>query len=503
MLIYKFDCNKMRLNILIGGEAGQGPNLLANIIGNILVKKGFYVFNSRDYQSRVRKGHNFNILTISDESIQSNDFLLDILIALDKNTEEIHKKEVKKDGIILNGEHSNIYFSGRLIKLLGLDFKDLKKELEILGKKVKENLNEAQKGYNEEDKEYCKLRIIKKNLYLINGSQGIARGAVDAGLDLYYAYPMTPATPVLNELAQIQKEKNILTLELESEIAVINAGIGSSATGAKVMVGSSGGGFDLMTESLSLIGVAEIPLVIYLAQRQGPGTSSATYTAQADLQMALYSGHGEFERIVVAPGNPKEASELTSQAFYFSQKYKIPSIILSDKHLAESIYTLNEKPKITNSEKSINFRRYHDKEVDSENNPTENPDVTIKNVERRAKKFEEIKKELKNFNSYKSYRKKGSKNIVLGWGSTTGAILDAVKDLDCEFIQILYLKPFPNIKKELKGKNLILVENNSTGQLGNLITEKTGIFIENKILKYDGRPFFADELKKEIEKKLK
>jgi len=113
------------------------------------------------------------------------------------------------------------------------------------------------------------------------------------------------------------------------------------------MIGTSGGGFDLMTESLSLCGMAEVPLVFYLAMRPGPSTGVATYTSQADLNLALYSGHGEFPRIVLAPGDPKEAIELTNQAFYFSQKFKIPSIIVSDKHLAESFYTLHDNPKLT------------------------------------------------------------------------------------------------------------------------------------------------------------
>src|SRR3989338_4465799 len=134
---------------------------------------------------------------------------------------------------------------------------------------------------------------------------------------------MTPSTPVLIELAQKQYENNFLVLELENEIAVINAAIGSAMTGAKSMIGTSGGGFDLMTEALSLTGIAEVPLVIYLAQRPGPGTGAATYTAQGDLNIARHAGHGEFQRVVLAPGNPKECEELASYAFYFSQRFKI------------------------------------------------------------------------------------------------------------------------------------------------------------------------------------
>jgi 2-oxoglutarate ferredoxin oxidoreductase subunit alpha len=315
---------------------------------------------------------------------------------------------------------------------------------------------------------------------------------------------MTPATSVLGELAQKQIKNNFLVLELENETAVINSAIGSAITGAKSMVGTSGGGFDLMTEGLSLTGIAEVPLVIFLSQRPGPGTGVATYTAQGDLDIARHSGHGEFQRVVLAPGNPKEAEELTNQAFYFSQKFKIPCIVLSDKHLGESFYTLTENAKIVESKKSVKLGRFNSYEKDEEGVATENPEIIKKNIEARKKKQKEIKKDVKKFEQYKIYGKANSKNIVVGWGSTSGAILDSINDLNCKFLQVLYIEPFSDqIKKALENKNIILIENNSTGQLGNLIREKTGIEIKNKILRYDGRAFLADELKEEIRGKLR
>jgi len=493
----------MRLNILFGGEAGQGPNILTQILGKTLVKLGYYVFYSRDYQSLIRGGHNFNVLTFSNEPVYSNDSHMDILVALDENTENIHKKDLKEKGVILNGKHENMYFAGKLFKILGLEFNLLEKELEELEKRFDENIKEAKKGYEIADKSIELAKSLGNESFFINGNQGISEGAIKSGLDVYYAYPMTPATSVLGELAEKQIEENFFVLELENEIAVINAGIGSAITGAKTMVGTSGGGFDLMTEALSLTGIAEVPLVIFLSQRPGPGTGVATYTSQGDLNIARHAGHGEFPRLVLAPGDPKESEELVSQAFYFSQKFKIPSIILSDKHLGESFYTLTEKPKITKSEKSTSLTRYNSYEKDKEGSATEDEEIIKKNIEERLKKGLEIEKEAKKFEQYKVYGNKDSKNVVVGWGSTKGVILDAIKDLDCKFIQILYIEPFPeNIKKELESKKNILIENNSTAQLGSLITEKTGISIENKILRYDGRPFLADELRKEIEERL-
>jgi len=498
----------MRVNILFGGEAGQGPNILTNIFGRALVKYGYYVFYSRDYQSMIRGGHNFNVLTFSDKPAYSNDSEIDIIVALDENTEKLHKNKLKKNGIVLQGSEDNMYYAGKLFRIFCLNFSVLDEELKELEKRYAENIKEAKRGYEDEKKTYCEVKFLEKNKNtFMNGNQGISLGAVKSGMDIYYAYPMTPATPVLGELAEKQKEENIFVFEPENEIAVINAAVGSSITGAKAMIGTSGGGFDLMTEALSLIGMAEVPLVIYLSQRPGPSTGLATYTGQGDLQMARHSGHGEFPRVLVAPGEPKECQELTSQCFYFSQKFKIPAIVISDKHLAESFCTLKEKPEITKSEKSTELIRYNSYEKDKDGSATDNPEIINRNVEARLKKAKKIVEEAKKFSQYKVYGKKNSKNVIVSWGSTKGAIIDAIqdKDTDAMFLQVLYIEPFPEIGKELENKNIILVENSATGQLKDVIAEKTGIFIpeKNKILRYDGRPFLADELSKEIRRRLR
>jgi 2-oxoglutarate ferredoxin oxidoreductase subunit alpha len=492
-------------NILFGGQAGQGPNILTHILGQALIEKGYFVFYSRDYQSLIRGGHNFNVLTFSDEPVNSNESKIDILVALDENTRNLHEKNLKEGGKILEGEYENMYFAGALFKILGLDFELLEEQFKKLGKRIEENINIAKQGYEKEDKGEI-VDVVNKEFEFISGNQGVSIGAIKSGLDIYYAYPMTPSTTVLGELAGKQIENNNLVLELENEIAVINAGIGSAITGAKTMVGTSGGGFDLMTEGISLTGIAEVPLVIFLCQRPGPGTGVATYTSQGDLNIARHAGHGEFQRVVLAPGNPIEAQELTSQAFYFSQKYKIPAIIISDKHLGESFYSDVKKAEITDSEKSTNFGRYNSYEKDENGSATENSEIIQKNILKRKGKISQIEQDAERFEQYKIYGNKNSENVVMGWGSPTGAILDAIKDLDVKFIQILYIEPFPKkIKEELKEKNIILVENNSTGQLGELIAEKTGIFInkENKILRFDGRGFLSDELKLEIKGRLK
>jgi len=492
--------------LLFGGAAGQGPNILGELLGKALVNYGYYVFYSRDYQSLIRGGHNFNVLTFSEDPIYSNDSEMDIVVAIDENTENLHKKELKKQGILLKGQKENMYYAGALFEILGLPFKVLQDELWELGKRYEENLDISKKGFEEETRSLCKLEKKKKKGSFINGSEGIREGAIRSGLDIYYAYPMTPATPVLKELAQHQIKKNYLVLELENEIAVILAAIGGSMTGAKTMVGTSGGGFDLMTESLSLAGMAEVPLVIYLAQRPGPATGVPTYNSQGDLNAARHSGHGEFARMVLAPGDPKECEELTNQAFYFSQTYKIPTIVISDKHLAESYYTSYGISKMISTKKLVELKKFNSYESTIEGVSTEDITEIKKRVEARIKKIKDIEKEAKKFKMFEVFGKKSSKNIIVSWGSTKGAILDSIKTLDTGFLHIMYLDPFSEeIKNLLKDKNILLVENSSTAQIGQLIAEKTGIFIEdkNKILRYDGRPFLADELNLEIQKRLK
>jgi len=495
----------MRYNILFGGEAGQGPNVLTNVLGEALVKLGYFVYYSRDYQSLIRGGHNFNVLTFSDEEVNGNDSKMDIIVSIDSKTSEIHKDELKKDGILLDGDYQNMNFAGQLFKVLGLSFEALENELKSLGKRFEENMKEANDGYN--NVEVC-LDIVKsknnKGIF-VDGNEGISEGAIDSGLDMYYAYPMTPATSVLTQLAQKEKDNDYFTMELENEISVINATIGSAMTGEIAMCGTSGGGFDLMTESISLSGVAEVPITIFLSQRPGPGTGVATYTAQGDLNMARHSGHGEFNRVLFAPGDPTQAYELTNQAIYFSQKFGIPSIVISDKHLGESFYTIDSWPEIKKVDKNRKMKRYNSYEKDDEGSATEDSEKIEENVLERREVGLRIERESFNFSKYEIFGNKKSKNVVVSWGSTKGAIIDSIKDLDIKFIQIKYLEPFPYELANEFGENLILVENSATGQLADLISEKTGVIIEeeNKVLRFDGRPFLCDELRKELEEKIK
>src|SRR3989344_1567878 len=463
----------MRFNILIGGKAGQGINKVSQIVSDILTEQGYFTFNYRDYPSLIRGGHNFNILSISDKRVGSYESKLDGIVAMDEKTIVLHKNELKNNGFIIDfkefdglGRNLNIALAGALIKIFGIDKRILidriKKEFNN-----QEAISASEKGFNNKGKKI---------------------------------------------------EHNFLVFQPENEIAVANAGLGASFAGAKTMIGSSGGGYDLMTEALSMQGISEIPLIVYLASRPGPGTGIPTYSTQADLDVALRAGHGEFPRIVIAPGDPIECTEKTNEAFYLSEKYGALSIILSDKHLAESEFSTDRKPnkiipvEVKRKVPGEGIVKASSYEHDEYGNTTEIPAVAKKNADDRIRKYEKIKEEAKIFQMIKIYGNKNAKNLVISWGSNKTAILDAIDAIDesienpskgnWKFLQVLYMKPMSDeIKKEIENANkVILIEQNVTGQLGRLIREKTGIKIENRILKYDGKPFTSDELKKEIQK---
>lgn len=542
--------------ILIGGKAGQGTAVTSYFIGKVFCELGYYVFNYRDYPSLIRGGHNFNVLRISDKPVYSHKDKYDIIVALDQKTIDLHQKNLTKNGFILGDDDlkskklvsidvdftlkklkaprviENDIFIGWLFKYFGVDKKLLLKEAEKEFKTKKINLikKAIEKGYTL-GKIKEKLKRIGKSKYFISGNQAVSVGALISGIDIYIAYPMTPATAVLHFLAKKQLDNNILVLQLENEIGVVNAALGASFGGAKTMVGTSGGGFALMTEALSLSGISELPLVVYLAQRTAPATGVPTYTGQGDLKFVVNAGHGEFPRIVVAPGDPKEAILRTKEAFYLSTKYHLLSIIISDKHLGESDYAFDklERSSVSNErfilkKPSKDYKSYKitqdgvspravpgqgpvvrttSYEHNEYGNTIEDAYWTVKMTDKRFKKLKYLEDEIKKLNPTTLYGK--GKNLIIGWGSTKGAIIDALPKLkDFRFLQISYISPFPKkiVKREIeKSKKVILVENNVTGLLGDIIAEQTGHIIKNKVLKYDARPFVSEFIVNKIKRK--
>ena len=538
----------MKKTILIGGKAGQGIDKTATFLGRILSNVGYYSFIYRDYPSLIRGGHNFDVLTFSDQPVYSHEDEYDIIMALDQETVSRHEKDLKKKGFIVGEEKienkkvkkvnlqnylssadgprvlGNNVLIGALVKEWGVPLKEVSEAAadEFSSQTAKTVIEGVKAGY-EQKKEEEKITLFdKKDLYFFNGSQGVARGAVAGGLDVYFAYPMTPATGVLHELAKHQKEDDILVSQVGNEIAVANAALGSSYTGAQTMLGTSGGGFALMSEAMSLAGMAELPLVAYLAQRTSPASGVPTYSSQGDLKFALNVGHGEFPRIVVASGDPEEAFQRTQEAFYLAAKYNTLAILMSDKHIAESYYSFEKikESRVKNNDFVVKepaqdyqsyrvtedgvspravpgqgpFVRANSYEHDEYGYTTEEAEMTTEMNDKRWRKAAALKKDVLKLDPVQTYGQ-GSK-LLVGWGSTKGALRDVVAEKDnYRFLQISYIEPFPakEVKKELeKAEQVILVENNVTGLLGQVIREKTGFLIKDKILRYDARPFTAN-----------
>lgn len=545
----------MELSVLVGGKAGQGVAKLSYVIGKVFTNLGFYVFNYRDYGSLIRGGHNFNIVKVSSKPVYSFDKCYDFIIALDEETLTLHLKDLKESGLLLTTKQIhekypksigvdaskiiqenklpnyvfNTIFLGAFFKAVGIAWEIIEKTVsrELKGK---ENLVAARRGYESVDVIREIEETNKGKRYFINGSEAIAIGALAAGIDLYIGYPMTPATPVLHILAKLQEKFGIKVIQLENEIAVVNAALGASYAGAKVMVGTSGGGFALMNEALSLQGMSEVPLVVYLAQRAGPSTGVPTYTEQGDLKFALNAGHGEFPRVLIAPGDPKEAFYKTIEAFYWAYKYRTLSILLSDKHLAESHFTFSnfEEPKLrverfllTGDEVGPHYKNYRitengvsprsvpgektvvratSYEHDENGITTEDADMIRRMKEKRLRKWKTIEKDSEKFERAVVYG--NGKKLLISWGSTKGAIIDALSRLPgWKFLQIVYFSPFPKeeVRREMEeAEEIVAIENNSTGQMVSIIKENTGLDVNRTILKYDGRPFTPLEIVKGV-----
>ncbi len=537
----------MKRSILIGGEAGRGVDRTAALIAEILSDYGYFCFVYRDYGSFIKGGHNFSVVTVSSDPVFSHEDEFDLMIALDKPALEKHIESLKPGGkVFLNSEErqtdqniisvsadgfaikkkvsrsfGNNIFIGAVLSSFGLDWRRGFKA--ISGKfsacdavVVKEALrfgHEIQQGEN------FGFKPRSKHLEISTGNQAAAKACLKAGLEFCFAYPITPATGFVDALSQSGK---VAVHQPEDEIAAINQTLGAVFSGAMAVTATSGEGAALMAESFSLAAMAEIPLVLYWASRLGPSTGVPTYSGQGDLKFALNIGHGEFPRVVVAPGDANESYSRTMEAFYLAYKYRLPVVILTDKNLAESYYNFEALPSLVRpgkflakpkaeyksyafSENGVSPRlvpgqgpivRATSYEHDEFGLTVEDPETIEAMNEKRWKKAKFLEKEIAKLNPCRVYGK--GKNLIIGWGSTKGAVLDALRQLpDYSFLQISYVAPFPVKETEKairKAKRTILLENNSTGLLGRILKEETGIEIKDKLLKNNGRPFTADEI---------
>ncbi len=550
---------KKDFSILIGGPAGEGSRKAGLVIAKLFSSLGYRIFIYDDYQSLIRGGHSFSQIRASNKEILSHRKKIDFLLALDENTIKKHQADLDKEGVIiynkdrisLNNKRAigiaaetivkkdngtsimgNITFIAGFAKIIGINWKTLEKLLKKELKKHQElNLKIAKKAFDKTENLIHIKKLNQKPLSVLTGNEALSLGAVKAGLNLYIAYPMTPATGILHYLAAHKEKFNIAVSQLENEVGIVNAAIGAAYTGARTMVGTSGGGFALMTEGISLAAQSETPLVIVESQRTGPATGVPTHTAQGDLFFALGAGHGDILKFVIAPGDAEETCFWAGKILNLSWKYQTPSVLLIDKEISESTFSFNEsildkikyeKPLFWN--KKGEYLRYRDtksgisplafpgeKNVISKANSYEHDEfgITIEDAEstekmqnKRLRKFREIEKAIDKLEAVKIYGNKRAKKAMIVWGSTKGPAKEIAEQLGIKMIQLIVMEPFPEkqMKKALKGVNkLVLLETNSLGQMGKLLN-CYGIKVNKKILKYNGRPFWPEEIKKQLSK---
>lgn len=546
-------------SILIGGKAGDGIDRASIILAQLLSYLGYKIYIHRDYPSLIRGGHTFSIIRASEKKISAHREKIDILIALNTETLNLHKNLLKNNcfyiydsgqvkvesdacgtgipvGIILKEENApemmrNSCLIGSFSRAAGIEWNVVEKVFEkTIPKGLELNLKVAKRGFDVTNQLIGIQKIQQKPLPVLTGNEAIGLGLINAGLDAYIAYPMTPSSSLLHFLAGVAPDFNLTVIHPENEIAVILMALGFAYAGKKAAVGTSGGGFCLMNEGLSFAGMAELPVVIILGQRTGPSTGLPTYTGQTELFYAIYSGHGEFTKFVVAPGDCEQAYFWAGVAMNMAWKYQIPAIVLTDKTLAEGTFSFDMNlPGNINEEKieayqDSNYKRYlntengisplsfppvknmiikvNSYEHDEYGITTEEPSITKSMQEKRLRKQTYLTQELEEkYESVKVYGNTESETALLYWGSNTPVCVEAAENFDIKVVQPVVLYPFPvkQFKKALNGvKRIICVECNATSQLTEHI-KRYGFFVEEKILKYDGRPFSLCELEKKLE----
>jgi 2-oxoglutarate ferredoxin oxidoreductase subunit alpha len=538
------------LSILIGGKAGDGIRQAGQTLARLLNRIGYRIFFYDDYPSLIRGGHNFSIIRASKKKIQAHKEKVDLIVALNQDAVEKHRHRLNSNGMILYDSEKveaqgvgvdfmglvkelegspimrNTAALGALAKMLNIEWEMLERVItDTMDKKVDLNLKIAQSAYHRVEKAWVSVpKLDQKMLPLVSGNEAIALGAVQGGLNMYIAYPMTPASAILHYLAEHEDDLGVVTIHPESEIGVVLMALGAAYAGVKTMVGTSGGGFALMTEALSLSGQGELPIVFVECQRPGPGTGVPTYTMQGDLSFVIHSGHGEFVKVVLAPGDAEEAFYLTGLAMNLAWKFQTPCFVLSDKHLSESIFSFDADPDKIKPEAPLHwdgqgeYKRYLDTqngisplafpgnpaamvkatsyEHDEYGITTEDSEQIVRMQQKRLRKKKTLEAELSRCEQVKVYGNLESSIVLLCWGSTKGSCIEVAEELGLKVVQPLVLEPLPiePLKKALSGADKIIdIEVNTTGQLAKHVSVH-GICIDDMILRFDARPFTVDSL---------
>ena len=571
---------KSEVVVRTAGAAGDGIAATGETFAKVCSRSGLHVFAYNSYQSVIRGGFVWLQVRAGRTKVQSHGAGTDFLIALNSRELERHANDVVKGGGILynkdkikpkpglirdditqyplpvldiTSKHGknpilqNTVALGALVKILKIDFSVLSGVLsDTFGSRKKAaleaNLAVSQAGYEYaetfETVDFALDLDYNTRRPVMTGNQALALGAVAAGCKFYAAYPMTPASSILHWLAATSTRTGILVKQAEDEIAVLNMAIGAAFAGVRSMVGTSGGGFSLMSEAIGLAGQTETPVVIISSQRGGPSTGLPTKTEQADLFQALGASQGDYPKIVLAPSTVEDCFSLIVEAFNLAEKFQVPVIVLSDLYLSEHMESLDgidldfsiergefAKPDVGSTDSKNGFKRYaftesgvsprsfpgragtvfqassdeHDDAANIISDVFTDEEMRTRMFQKRMRKMERILPELA---PPRLEGKNAADLTLIGWGSTYGMIREAVSALGEEgmtlnHLHIKYMLPFhaKQVKEILEScRNTLTIESNYTGQLSRLIRMETGFDIKHQLLKYDGEPFYPGQI---------
>jgi len=549
--------------VLIGGAAGLGIDTLEKVLSEAFMKSGFFVYSSKEFMSRVRGGSNTTLIRIADAPLEAPCWEVDLFIALDALALEHAAPRLTEKTVILADEsfagaapeaiavalqsrarelgdvrYGNTYAAGLVYGLFGLEPSALRESVAERFAEDPGNLQAAESGVEAgRGLEHPPLPPLPeaapdrvKALHLMDGTTASGFGFLSGGCNFVGAYPMSPSTGVLTFMASMSKYFDIAVEQSEDEIASIHLVLGAWYAGARAMTTTSGGGFALMGEGISLSGITETPAVFYLAQRPGPATGMPTRSEQGDLNLAMHSGHGHFPRIVLAPGSLRECIDLGYLAFELADRWQLPVIFLSDQYLADTMAMIGDvdfsayEPRRYVVPTDESYRRYvltpggvsprgipafgdglvlaDGHEHEERGQITEDFRVREQMIAKRGRKEQRVVAEAL------APELLGEGSIaVIGWGSTRGAIAEALLRLDDDRlaqVHFFWVHPLnPEHLEMLKAFDCrIVVENNADGAFADVLSMH-GVHIDRKILQSNGFAFFADQLTDRLDAVLK
>src|SRR3989454_745952 len=503
---------------MIGGPQGSGINSVAENFAKACIRGGLHIFANIEYHSNIKGEHSYYRLRVESKAPRSHVDWVDLLVALDRET---IFGDMNKPHPTHRGHRHEVSPGGGII--------------------YDRSLNLAPESFGRDDIKLFPTKLRKQPLsgkrVMIRGVQAVAIAKLKAGCGFQTYYPITPATDESEYLESHQKDYNMIVVQAEDEIAAINMATGAAHAGLRSSTSTSGPGFSLMAEGLGWAGITEAPgPVVILYQRAGPATGLPTRTEQADLRFALHAAHGEFPRIIIAPGDVVETYYDTFDAFNYAEHYQVPVILLTDKFLASTYQDIapfnGNNLKVDRGDllqelditKNPDYKRYQLTELgisprtrpgqkggifwttgdehDEYGHITEAAGLRVRMMTKRMKKIELAGQVIPDSKKATLHGPRTAPITIVGWGSTKGAILDGMEELsangvEANFLQIRYVSPFPTelVQKVLyESRRKIAIENNYSAQMAGLIREMTGIAVDNKIVKFDGRPFSQNEI---------